>query len=77
MMSNAPSSRAVVGAQVTLMGMDGNLRLTRTNAFGYYRFFSVSGEACVVSVNHKRHSFEPQMVDLSGDVSGLDFTPIP
>lgn len=68
--SGAGISRAVV----RMDDSDGRGRMTITNTFGYFRFDNVTaGESYVVSVSHKRYRFTPRLVDVSNDISGLDF----
>jgi hypothetical protein len=73
-----PSSRGLSGTTVVLTDTEGNIRTTRTNPFGFYRFTCVQvGEMYVVSVTDKRLIFEPQVIGLDEEVIGLDFVALP
>ena len=53
----------------------GSPRLVLTSPFGYFRIENVvSGNAYVVTVTGRRHSFTPRVVVVNLDVPGLDFT---
>jgi hypothetical protein len=46
-----------------------------TNAFGYYSFESVqAGQTYVFSVISKRYSFQPRTVEVSEELTELNFT---
>ncbi|MEO6391146.1 MAG: hypothetical protein ABIP75_04785 [Pyrinomonadaceae bacterium] len=74
--SDRADSLGVASAKVSLTDIDGNVRTTLTNPFGYYRFFTVVGEICVIEVNHKRFEFNMQVVALTNDVVNLNFTAV-
>jgi hypothetical protein len=72
------NSRGLSGTTVTLTDIEGTIRTTRTNPFGYYRFTCVQvGDMYVVSVTDKRLLFEPQVIGLMEEVTGLNFVPLP
>jgi hypothetical protein len=69
---------AVPNAQVTMVDSDGNVRLSRTNPFGYYRYFDVPvGSAYIINVAHKLHQFTPQFIFATEDRENLDFVALP
>ena len=62
------------GARVSLMDEAGHVSVTSTNPFGYFRFDDVeAGETYVVSVRSKRYSFQPRVINVGEEVTGLDF----
>ena len=62
-------------ARVTLTDTSGATRTMQTSAFGYYRFDDVEvGGTYIVSVNHKRYFFAPQVVSVVEELTELDFT---
>ncbi len=69
--ANRGVSRAVV--QVTMP--DGETRFALTNAFGYFRFEDMEvGQTYIFSINHKKHTFAPQVVSLSEQLTEMVFT---
>lgn len=61
-------------ARVTLTDGSGATRTVWTGSFGYYRFDNVMvGETYVISVNHKRYTFTPQVVSVMEDLTELNF----
>ncbi|CAN5475419.1 hypothetical protein BH10ACI1_BH10ACI1_16960 [soil metagenome] len=61
-------------ARVTLTDTNGETRSVITSSFGYYRFDDVEvGATYIVSVNHKRYFFTPQVVSVSEDLTELNF----
>lgn len=66
----------IAKAVVTLTDSHGNSRTAFTSAFGYYQFSEVAvGETYVVSVNHKRYVFTPQVVSVFDARYDIDFVP--
>lgn len=66
-----PISNALVGV------FDGKtlIHSTRTNTFGYYRIENIPiGEKRVVSATSKEYSFEPQFIDIFGDLTNVNLT---
>ena len=66
-------SVSVVDAQT------GSVRFGVTNTFGFYTFNGLAaGNDYVVSIRHKRYSFEPSsvLVNLTDDLSGVNFTSV-
>jgi hypothetical protein len=67
--------RGVSGAVVHLTKQNGEIQTTRTNTFGYYTFKDIAvGETYIINVYSKRYQFNPQVVSLTEDLSGLNFT---
>jgi len=68
------SGKGVARTLVTLTGMDGETRTAMTNFFGYYHFESIlAGRTYIVSAASKSHSFNPQVVTVNENLSGLNF----
>ncbi|HQX55790.1 MAG TPA: carboxypeptidase-like regulatory domain-containing protein [Pyrinomonadaceae bacterium] len=64
----------VRNAVVILSDPEGNVRMTRTSAFGYYSFSDVEvGMSYVISVASKQSVYTPRVVLLEDAVDGLDF----
>lgn len=72
------SGKSVISrAIVSLTDANGNTRTAATNSFGAYKFDTVpAGQIYVVSVSHKKYVFSPdsQVLNVSEDLSGIDFT---
>jgi hypothetical protein len=67
--------RPVSKANVSLTTNDGQTLSALTNPFGYYRFQGVAvGQIVTVNVAAKRHSFSPEVLNVTDDVENLDFT---
>ncbi len=67
--------RGVSGAVVHLTKQNGEIQITRTNSFGYYSFKDIAvGETYIINVYSKRYQFNPQVVSLTEDLNGLNFT---
>ncbi len=61
-------------ARVTLTDFNGETRSVLTSSFGYYRFDDLeAGRTYIVSVNHKRYLFAPQVVSANEDLTELNF----
>jgi hypothetical protein len=57
-----------------MTAQSGDVLTTATNTFGYYRFKSVSaGETYVFTAFSKCCSFEPQVVTVQENLTGLNF----
>jgi hypothetical protein len=62
------------GASVYLTDRNGDVQIGRTNPFGYYRFEGVrAGQTVVLTVVSKRFQFAPQTLNLSEEVTELNF----
>lgn len=65
------------GAIVTLTDQNGQTRTIQTGSFGNFTFEEIpSGSVYVISVQHKRYHFNPQVISLNEDVRDLIFTPL-
>jgi hypothetical protein len=65
---------AVRGAQVRLTSDDGSIKTVMTSAFGNYRFANVqAGQSVTIQIFSKRFGFQPQSVNVSGDIFDLNF----
>lgn len=73
----AGKNRGLVNAFVYLTDMKGETRVTRTTAFGYYRFDGIdAGQTVVISIISKRFTFEPQTLTINEDRENLNFAPL-
>src|SRR5690606_8370834 len=64
------------GARVTITDSEGASRTVITGTFGYYNFDNVSaGADYTVSVVARGMTFSSQNVDVTGNITGLNFTP--
>jgi len=67
--------RGISNAQVSLTDQNGDVRNTRTNTFGYYRFSNVvAGQTYVLNVSHKRYQSVTRVASLVEDTSEFNFT---
>ncbi len=70
-----PDGRGLQNAVVTITDQNGAIRSYRTGSFGYYHFEDVAaGATYVFEITSKRFRFAPQIVNLSEDLSELNFT---
>ncbi|MEP7148194.1 MAG: carboxypeptidase-like regulatory domain-containing protein [Acidobacteriota bacterium] len=68
--------RGIGGARVSVQNPAGEIKTAFTNPFGYYSFSDVAvGQTYLVSVEHKRYTFDARTISVSDDVTGIDFTP--
>lgn len=66
--------RGLANAIIYLTDSEGNTLSAKTNPFGYYHFEDVqTGQAVVVTVVSKRFQFSPQILNLTEEVTQLDF----
>lgn len=64
--------RGIRGAIVSITLPNGTRLVTRTNPFGYFRFYDIEvGNTYVVSVSSKRYNFTPQVINVDGAVNDL------
>jgi hypothetical protein len=65
-------------ALVSINDLNGNVRMTISSSFGYYRFENVSaGGIYLIAVSSKRYEFTPQVVQINDNLSNLDFVALP
>lgn len=70
--------RGLYAASVTITDGASYTRTVRTNQFGYYRFDGVpSQQTYTVSVSAKRYDYQPQVVNVTGAINDLNFSPVP
>ena len=68
------NGRGLRNAQVRLTTADGTTRTVMSSAFGYYRFTDVqAGQTVTIEILSKRYGFQARTVNVSGDVSDLNF----
>ncbi len=68
------SGHGIGNATISLTDSQGNLRVSRSNLFGIYRFDNVvPGTNYTVAVTAKRYTFTPQVIDINDNIIGLDF----
>ncbi|MBA2378528.1 MAG: S8 family serine peptidase [Blastocatellia bacterium] len=66
--------RGIANAMVRLDDGNGSVRAATTNGFGYYRLDSVIGDASyTITPSVKRYGFTPQVVNVTGNLSSVDF----
>lgn len=74
----AADEHGLRNALVTLTDAHGATRTVVTAPFGYFRFSeAAAGEIYVVTVISKRYQFMPQVINISGDLTDLNFTALP
>jgi fibronectin-binding autotransporter adhesin len=70
-------SNGVSKATVILTDSSGNTRLALTNPFGYFSFENVGvGQTYIVTISSKQYQFSPQILNITEEVSNLNFMPI-
>ena len=70
----ASRKRGLANAIVYLTDSEGNARAFRTNPFGYYHFEDIpAGQTVIVTVVSKRFQFSPQVLNISEEVTELNF----
>ncbi len=69
------SGRGIYGAVVTMTDSNGEIRSTRTNPRGRYRFDEVMvGRTYVIAVTSKLQTFTSQIVTVNDELTDFDFT---
>ncbi|QQS33680.1 MAG: carboxypeptidase regulatory-like domain-containing protein [Acidobacteriota bacterium] len=61
-------------AVVTITNEQGYLQRVNTSSFGFYQFDDVPAGTYIVTVSSRLFRFNPQEINLSGNVTGLNFT---
>jgi hypothetical protein len=68
------SGRCVSGVTIYLMDANGDTRTARSNSFGFYRFAEVQvGATYIISPQHKRYDFTPQVLNVIEELNDLNF----
>lgn len=68
------NGNGVSNAMVVMTNSSGELRYARTSSLGYYRFEEVEvGQTYVFDVRSKQHTFAPQVVSVSDELTELNF----
>lgn len=66
--------RGVSKARVTLTDSGGDIVYSMTNSFGYYRFVNVGvGQTYVIAVRSKQYQFTPRTIQVSEELTDVDF----
>ena len=66
--------RGVSNAVVHLTSQNGEILTVRTNRLGYYTFKELAaGETYIFNVFSKRYQFDPKVINLTEDLSEIDF----
>lgn len=69
-------ANGLTNAVVYLTKADGEVLTRRTNSFGYYRFDDIeAGQTVTVSVVSRRYQFAPQTVNVTENITELNFSP--
>jgi hypothetical protein len=70
--------KGVSGARVAVSKSDGSVIYSMTNSFGYFGVNEINaGETYIFQVTHKQYNFAPQVVNVSEDLTELNFTAQP
>lgn len=73
----AANGRGSANTRVKLTRADGETYFAMTNSFGYYKFYDITvGETVVVTVKSKRYVYEPKVLNVGEEITGLDFIPV-
>ncbi len=68
--------RGVRYARVAITDNSGNARIINTGPYGYYHFDDVeSGQSYVISVMSRRYSYLPRLLQVTDNISDVDFVP--
>lgn len=71
----APNN-GIGNAQVLLTDQNGQVRIAKTNQFGYFVFQDVqAGETYLISVKHKNYAFAPRIISANENIRDLLITP--
>lgn len=73
-----PGGRGLSNAIVTIRDQSGVSRQTTTGSRGLFVFEEVeAGQTYVVTVNSRRYHFEPQVISITDQLTGIEFSPSP
>ncbi len=68
------AGRGLVNASVVLTDQAGVTRRVPTGRFGYYRFDDVqSGQTYIITIASRRYQFEPQVINVTDNLTNIDF----
>lgn len=71
-------SLGIRNAIVVMTDSRGAIQTTRTGAFGYFRFDDVeAGQTVTISVTSKRFFFQPIILNVGDEITGLEITGFP
>ncbi len=69
-----PSGLGIRNAAVTLIDAQDQRRTATTSSFGLYSFTDITaGQTYTISVGSKRYRFSPQVLQITGSLSNVDF----
>ncbi len=71
------NSRAIARAIVTISDGGGFSQSVYTNTFGYWRFTGLPPAAYTITTQARRYTFSPVVVNVSGNLSGVEINPQP
>lgn len=72
---SSSKGRGVANAQVTLTDTRGEVRVTRSNSYGYFKFTDVmAGESYVIAVKSKQYRFASQVINVVEDLDEVNLT---
>ena len=71
------SGMPIRGATVVIQDQANGTRYYLSSPFGYYVFDSLPAGSYTVSISSKRYTFNPQNIQVNGDMSNVDFTALP
>ena len=73
---SSAEGRGLRNAMVLITDQTGKARTALTNTFGYYTFADVeAGQTYVVTVRSRRFTFAPRVLEITDNISDLDFVP--
>jgi hypothetical protein len=68
------SGFGIAGVRIAMQDQAGNIVSALTNPFGFYSFTNVqAGQSYLFSPSHKRYEFQPRLVTVNDELTGLDF----
>lgn len=71
----SPSGLPIRSAVVTITDPQGIRRTATTSSFGIYAFSGVNvGQTHSLSISNKRYRFSPQVIQVNGNLTNVDFT---
>jgi Carboxypeptidase regulatory-like domain len=73
-----PKGQGISRVRMSITDQNGEIRFATTNSFGFYRFAELSaGQTYIIGASHKRYQFNSQVITVSEDLQGIDFTAEP